>query len=433
MKVKKNLSEELVINDDISLGSLNCDEEECKKELEKEIEDHEKEVNKELADKVKDVEEINEFEADPIEIHDGEDKKVKIKGLTEKLTLEEPDDVLNEDWEDWSEDDYFERYSNAVHKVYDVLLGFIRECRDYMHEAGENQLDAAESICDEALYHLEDLKDEFGDITEDVQPTYYSSADAYNDAVSEMIDVVRRLMSRVRDIPKEDAIQLCNNVFDEAIRDSLDENLEEEVLDEKIPKDLAKAYKGAGNYKGRSGSNTDLENSTYDVIDDPDKAYKLYKQDPRSVRLLFNGQLIDFRDDGRPSDTHRDQWLDSDKVFTNRNGKIVRDTMYIPPKELFRRADKIYITNEHTPEGMKDREKLAARSENPESPHSTVGNNLNDYTFGGGRWRWNSDRRRGSAGNGSDSSILNYIKRDERYLKELKNELARADETGEYG
>lgn len=90
-----NLSEELIINDDISLGK---DEEAQAAEDNKAFEEHEKEVNKELEERVDAVDEINEFEADPVEIHDGEDKKVKIKGLTEKLILEEPDDSLNEDF-----------------------------------------------------------------------------------------------------------------------------------------------------------------------------------------------------------------------------------------------------------------------------------------------------------------------------------------------
>ena len=370
MKVKKNLSEELVINDDISLGSLNCDEEECKKELEKEIEDHEKEVNKELADKVKDVEEINEFEAKPVEIHDGEDKKVKIKGLTEKLTLEEPSDVLNESAD--IEEILFDLREQCISDIHNELHSYLKHCEyaniDYPYSTKEDAIDALESICEEAIYHMDDILDNSGMLTE-------------------------------------------------------------EVLDEKIPKDLAKAYKGAS-YRGRSGANTDLENSTYEVIDDPDKAYKLYKQDPRSVRLLFNGQLIDFRDDGRPSDVHRNQWLGNDKMFTNRNGKAVRDTMYIPPKELFRRADKIYLTNEHTPEGRKDQAKLDARKENPESPNSSIKRKLNDYGFGASRWRYNSDKRRGSP----DTSSTEYsIKRDQRYLDSLKTELAHGDETGDYG
>lgn len=312
-----NLSEELIINDDISLGK---DEEAQAAEDNKALEEHEKEVNKELEERVDAVDEINEFEADPIEIHDGEDKKVKIKGLTEKLILEEPDDTLNEDFGSWTEDTYMNKYFDAVHDVHDVLYKFIRDCGDYMHEAGEDQFSAAESICDEALYHLEDLKDEFG-------------------------------------------------------------NINEEVLDEKIPSDLAKAYKRS-NYQGRSGAMTDLEKSQYTVIDDPAEAYKILKQDPKSIRLLIDGQLIDFRDDGRPSDTHRDQWLNN-KAFTNRNGKVVRDTMYIPPKELLKLADKIYVTNEHTPEAMKDQELLSKRRENPESPNSRVGNNLRSSGIGG--------------------------------------------------
>ena len=369
LDMRQNLSEELIINDDISLGSLDHDDEECKKELAKEIEKNEKEVSDELTDRVEEVEEINTAEAPKVEIHDAEDKKIKIKGLTERLILEEPEDTLNEDFGSWTEDTYMDKYFTAVHDVYAVLYKFIRDCGDYMHEAGENQLDTAESICDEAVVHFEEALDEFG-------------------------------------------------------------NLTEEVLDEKIPGDLSKAYKKY-NYKGRSGVNTDLENATYTVIDDPAEAYKLYKQDPKSIRLLFGNDLIDFRDDGRPSDIHRDTWLGNGKEFVNRNGKVVRDSMYVPPKELIKRADKIYVTNEHTPEGQKDQAKLAARRENPESPNSNVGNRLRNYSHGK-RHYWNNDERRGDASR-SDSYDLRSLNNYKDTLQTYERRLAQADQTGDYG
>lgn len=309
VNMKVNLSEELVINDDISLGK---DEEAQIEANKKSLEDHEKEVNKDLADKVDAVEEINEFEADPVEIHDGEDKKLNIKGLTEKLILEEPSDILNESTD--IEDILFEWRDQCVRDVFAELHSYLKHCEyanvgnDYPFNTKQDAIDALESICEEAIYHLDDVIDESGVLTE-------------------------------------------------------------EVLDEKIPKDLAKAYKNAM-YQGRSGGMTDLENATYREVS-PEEGYKLYKEDPRQVRLLLGNVLVDFRDDGRPSPEHRDQYVDRAHQFVNRNGKIVRDTMYIPPKYMFTVADKIYVTNEHTPEGQKDRDLLDKRRQNPESPNAS--------------------------------------------------------------
>lgn len=309
VNMKVNLSEELVINDDISLGK---DEEAQIEADKKSLEDHEKEVNKDLADKVDAVEEINEFEVDPVEIHDGEDKKLNIKGLTEKLILEEPSDILNESTD--IEDILFEWRDQCIRDVFAELHSYLKHCEyanvgnDYPFNTKQDAIDALESICEEAIYHLDDVIDESGVLTE-------------------------------------------------------------EVLDEKIPKDLAKAYKNA-RYQGRSGGMTDLENATYREVS-PEEGYKLYKEDPRQVRLLLGNVLVDFRDDGRPSPEHRDQYVDSAHQFVNRNGKVVRDTMYIPPKYMFTVADKIYVTNEHTPEGQKDRDLLDKRRQNPESPNAS--------------------------------------------------------------
>lgn len=95
LDMKKNLSEELIINNDLEMW----DNEDTLPEIEKDREELDKEVNKELEAKIKDVEDINAAEAPEIEVHDGDDKKIKVKGLTEKLILDEGDDshTLNED------------------------------------------------------------------------------------------------------------------------------------------------------------------------------------------------------------------------------------------------------------------------------------------------------------------------------------------------
>ena len=420
--MKKNLSEELIINNDLEMQ----DNEDTLPEIEKDREELDKEVNKELEAKIKDVEDINAAEAPEIEVHDGDDKKIKVKGLTEKLILDEGDDshTLNEDWKDsldsqvynalsnisfnahihgidftedqfraavenfmnkfftielpvyeesltedkdweeWTEDDYMNKYFDATHDVYDILRKFIISSRDYMHENGLNQLDTAEDVCDYALSNLEQAMNEFGELDEAVD------------------------------------------------------------LEEKIPADLMKAYNNA-RYRGLP--NTDLQNAEYTEVT-PEAAYKAYKADPRSVRLLINGKLIDFDATGRPSTEHRDTWLNTDKVFTNRNGKRVRDTRYIPPKSLLSIADKIYVTNENTPEGKKDQELLARRAENPESPNANSENRVSNLRSSGYEDRdgWGTIRR------GSRSSSMNdynyYKNQYERYKDKYNQAVARGDD-----
>ena len=365
LDMRKKLSEELILEPNSG--------EELKPELEKVAEEHQEEVQKELKDRVEMVEdEINNAETPEIEIKDINNKKVNIKQFTEKLILEEPSEVINEDletvnedaydklmdvyqnavngvaqalrelyvftkgdtemcedaaeeaangldynfkhlleskklkedWENWSHEDYFRRYSAAVSNVFNTLYDFNAECKDYLHEVGEGQYDTAESICEEALVHLKDLEDEFG-------------------------------------------------------------NISESVLTEKIPSDLAFAYNKAGGYKGLN--NADLENASYEEISKED-GYKLYKQDPLSIRLIIDGKLVDFRPNGYASLNHRIEYLPQELAYTNSKGKVIRDTLRMPAKHLFKIASKVYKTNEHTPEGQKNSDLLAKRAENPESP-----------------------------------------------------------------
>ena len=346
LDMRKKLSEELVI-DEPNSG------EELKPELEKVAEERKEEVQKELQDRVDMVEdEINNAKTPEIEIKDVNDKKVKIKQFTEKLILEEPSEILTEDWEDWDADDYMERYFNAVSKVHLVLVDFINECKDYMHEVGELQYDAAESVCEEALFHLKDEIDEFG-------------------------------------------------------------NLSEEVLDEKIPSDLAKAYKRVS-YTG--AGNADLQNAEYNEVS-ADDGYRIYKQDPSSIRLLIDGRLIDFRPNGYASINHRDEWLPNELAYTNKKGKVIRDTLRVPAKHLFNIASKVYVTNEHKPEGQKDAELLTKRAENPESPRYAGPRYDRDITGD-----WYHDNIRGSRGRAyRDWEIQDAEERVKEYQDRLKN------------
>ena len=120
------------------------------------------------------------------------------KGLSEKLTLEEPSDILTEDLEDELNDDIFILADNITN----LLKSFMRT-------------------------HPE--------------------------------------------VPDRDSI--FEDAFNIAMNNILKVN--EEVLDEKIPADLAKAYKQAS-YTGRSGANTDLQNADYQEVD-ANTGYKLYK------------------------------------------------------------------------------------------------------------------------------------------------------------
>ena len=142
--MRKNLSEELEINDDISL-----DNGEDKKPEEEKVANELKDIaQKDLDDKNKIADEIREAEAPEAEANDGYGKSLKIKQFVEKLTLEEPTNVLNEDFDDF----LFEKRSDAVHAVYGILESYM----DNLMTTDIDILEECESVCEEALVHLED-------------------------------------------------------------------------------------------------------------------------------------------------------------------------------------------------------------------------------------------------------------------------------------
>ena len=153
--MRKNLSEELKINDDVVLN----DGSEAKEEEDKKAKEVEKEVQKELDSKNKIADEISDAKAPKVTANNGLGKSTKIKQFVEKLVLEEPSDTLNEDFED----ELFDARDEAVHSVYDVLAKYARKALNIgggvRDSIDSKVLDDCQSICDEAVYHLSD--DEF--------------------------------------------------------------------------------------------------------------------------------------------------------------------------------------------------------------------------------------------------------------------------------
>lgn len=191
----------------------------------------------------------------------------------------------------------------------------------------------------------------------------------------------------------EEPFEECGDKLEEANQDYLvvpgdmaiaKELGESEDLDEALPKPLAKAYKGAwegrrdhnagelgpeGNYKGlgrnRGTVMTDFANSDYQEIT-PEEAYNLFKaEQSRNVHVVIDGKLANVYIATDPVTGKKKTTYDFKcrGNFVKDNGKEVENSAWLTPKELYARADKIYLVNE-TP---MDQALLAKRAENPES------------------------------------------------------------------
>lgn len=146
---RRNISEELKINDDVAIDNG----EDNKPEEEKEANELEKAVQKDIDDKHKLVDEIRDAEAPKATANDGLGKSLNIKQFVEKLTLEETsDDVLNEDFNDL----IFDKRSEAVHEIFDALENYV----DVLTATDYDIIDECENVCYEALSKLEDVLDE---------------------------------------------------------------------------------------------------------------------------------------------------------------------------------------------------------------------------------------------------------------------------------
>ena len=144
--MRENLSEELKLNDVITLD----DGSENKEDEVKENEEFKKEVEKELEDKLEVALEIGEDDTPKAEANDSLGKSLKIKQFVEKLVLDETDNsqVLTEDLED----EMFEKRHDCVSKVYNALADFANFL--YYNDYDVNaELDL---VCEEALIRIED-------------------------------------------------------------------------------------------------------------------------------------------------------------------------------------------------------------------------------------------------------------------------------------
>ena len=195
--------------------------------------------------------------------------------------------------------------------------------------------------------------------------------------------------------------------------------LDEDDLDEAIPKDLAQAYKRS-RYQG--DYNADLQNATYNEVS-PDEAYNIIKKQDKehSLRILINGRLIKINNGYGDRDDRFRTNVSFDKAYVRKSGAKERDTAKMGLKHLLSIADKIYVTNEAEPEGKKDQSVIDARRLNPESK----------YFSGSSR---NGDHGRGSrnySGWYSDKDIQGRINRIYDEYKARKNEVASKLANGE--
>jgi len=170
---------------------------------------------------------------------------------------------------------------------------------------------------------------------------------------------------------------------------------EEKIIDEALPKDLAKAYKRSdiltpreggdsqtdsfgykGINRGRSGGRlTDFSGSDYKQIT-PEEAIKRYKEGTsRNLYAILGGKLVNaywIDKDGskiRQYDYKAERDYETGaEPFQKENGKIGRNSTDLTPKEIYNNADIIYEVNEVD----LDPQMLADRRINPESRYSTT-------------------------------------------------------------
>lgn len=132
----------------------------------------------------------------------------------------------------------------------------------------------------------------------------------------------------------------------------------DESLTEKLPKDLAKAYKYSNarpDIQDRRAE-YDYEKAEYTEIT-PEEAMKAKKEGKAGMlRVLIGNQVALYRTDGYCIKNVEVRW---GETYTNKNGKKISNTRDMPFSYVMSIADKIYLTNE---EDMQiDPEKLERR------------------------------------------------------------------------
>lgn len=138
---------------------------------------------------------------------------------------------------------------------------------------------------------------------------------------------------------------------------------ENKKIEEKLPKDLARAYNRQGrDVKSRFTDEIDYEKASYTEIT-PEQAIDYRKQGKVGcIRAIIDGQAFSFRaEDGYCLDSGE---LPYEKRYTNRSGRKLGNVKEVPFTHLMKVADKIYFTDEDTT--FIDDEKMKRRELDPD-------------------------------------------------------------------
>ena len=232
--------------------------------------------------------------------------------------------------------------------------------------------------------------------------------------------------------------------------------LEEEDLDESLPKELADVMKGytkspSGNrytpsrskrdyhtpryYKNitdNTVSGVDFQNSNYTEIT-PEEAVR-YKNNGRvqDIIIIYGGRLITFRPDGKQIYRAERTWEDSQAypdLFKRPNGDIVDSSTKLTFKTIATKADKIYLADEVE----KDQELIQSRVDNPGENSPRFRNKVNFYPRNiaqGNNWWGSGPKIRGGTDNPyivspatSIKTYRNKIKDFEARINNYKNQI----------
>lgn len=146
------------------------------------------------------------------------------------------------------------------------------------------------------------------------------------------------------------------------------------IVTEKIPKDLAKAYRDS-DYTSRTFSSVrdssyrdytiDYNNAHYETIT-PEEAIAIRKSgDITKLRVIVAGQLVTFYPDGTQKDYAQKSY---NPLYVSKKGTAKYSSKQVPFADLMRLADKIYVTDEKdTPIPAN---KLARRDDAEERGHN---------------------------------------------------------------
>lgn len=203
--------------------------------------------------------------------------------------------------------------------------------------------------------------------------------------------------------------------LDEALSLKDNRSIKCSKLEEKLPKDLAKAYNRSGYYSKRSEhsgrSTVDYENASYEEIS-PEEAIKLGKEHGiNHIRAIIDGYLVAYNIWG---DQVASVTVDWDKRYIKKTGKEVTDTKYMPFKYIMQIADKIYYTTEDETEISDDKLK---RRDRTDDYYFTGGADLDNY--------WSSspygDVVRATGAQDTGKHLKGYDKKGHNYNRYLDN------------